>query len=172
MTKFGEALKEARGTRVSQQQLQAAISQYESGSVIPRPEKVVAIAAELGLPPDDLLAATGYYRPRRPEADEGAGATRLTPEDEEQVRDTARVLAGLVYRLAAPRLWPRVLAELQVALQSMTARKRHGLGGTGQEWLRDDDQWQQDELKATRELDSNTFEGYSTPQGVLSRLKN
>ena len=177
MTKLGDALRAARGT-VSQQRLaerigvtQAAISQYETGAVIPRPEKVVAIAVELGLPPEDLLADVGYYQPRRPSARKEPDTTYLAPEDEERVRDTARVLAGLVHRLIAPRLWPRVLAELSAVLQSMPAWTGRGLGVIGQDWLRDE-QWQQDEQKATRDLNTNRFERYPTAEGVLSRLKN
>lgn len=129
MTELGEYLRRLReDLDMSQEKLaqkikvsQAAISQFEHGTIKPRPATLVALARALGRPPDELLASAGFYAARVPpllplgEGDVPAPATASETAPREvadPVEGVAQELLSSLRTQVPPERWRHVVGQL------------------------------------------------------------
>jgi transcriptional regulator with XRE-family HTH domain len=150
VTDLGKYLRDRRDElKLTQEQLaseigvsQATVSQYEQGTITPRPRNLVALAAALKRPPDEVLAAAGFFAARIPGergphptasmALDREGGSAL-PVGAEPVQRAAQALLARLREWVGPELWPEVLVALQRLASATGAQPTHQAGeGTEQ----------------------------------------
>jgi transcriptional regulator with XRE-family HTH domain len=101
---------------------QATVSQYEKGSITPRPRNLYSLAVALELSPDEVLAASGFYAARlvgergsHPTAREGSSnrSNSNSVDRREPVERAAHALLAKLRECVGQELWSEVLVTLQ-----------------------------------------------------------
>lgn len=191
MTAFSDYIREQRlRAKLSQQELadragvtQGAVSQYETGTVVPRPGKVVAMARALGLSPDELLSRSGYYEPATEPSSRGDAVDDLLSRPGGDITGgvpgrearyptgVAPLLAQLIRRMVARQWWPWVIEELREMLRVEPAVEAGTDAGklSEQDWFWRDD-WQEEERKAADDLVAGRAKRYSDAREMLASL--
>jgi transcriptional regulator with XRE-family HTH domain len=113
---------------------QETIQQYEQGRAIPSPRNLVALAAVLRLPPDELLATSGFFSARAPKSqghymtesiDHGRESSSSASQQLDPVRRAAEDLFAMLQERVAPDLRLKAVNELW-HLASMADPYPHG----------------------------------------------
>jgi transcriptional regulator with XRE-family HTH domain len=150
---LGEYLRTRREElRLTQEQLaakigvsQATVSQYEQGAITPRPRNLFSLADALQLPPDAVLAASGFFSARvpgerQPPLTEGPASDRDSDPASlartEPVERAANALFARMREWVGPELWSEVLVALQRLISEVGTdppRQAHAGMGNGKE---------------------------------------